>query len=173
MPSTIEKMAEDYLDQIRKIQPEGPYNIIGWSFGGHVAYMVAHHLSKQGNRENNVFLLDIYPPEKTSPTPEEIEVQLMDLENKMASESGNIWPVMRHNFSLHQKHIPPQLDSDITLFVATRSAKSHAAKNWHSLIKGDISIHEIDCEHDKMLAPGPIESIGKIINSSLSKFDLN
>jgi len=30
-------MASDYLDQIRKIWPTGPYHLLGWSFGGYLA----------------------------------------------------------------------------------------------------------------------------------------
>ncbi|MBB3643832.1 thioesterase domain-containing protein, partial [Variovorax atrisoli] len=167
MPSTVEEMAEDYLDEIRKIQPEGPYNIVGWSFGGHVAYMVAHHLSKQGVEENNIFLLDAYPAEKKVFAAEKIQIELENLKEKIPNGTKNLWDVMRHNSELHLRHIPPKLSSNITLFVATRTRQSFAAEKWAPFIKGDLLIHEIDCEHDEMLAPGPIKSIGEIINSSL------
>jgi aspartate racemase len=34
LPRTIEEMASGYLDEIHKVQPAGPYHLIGWSFGG-------------------------------------------------------------------------------------------------------------------------------------------
>ena len=30
-------MARDYLDQVRAVQPSGPYHLLGWSFGGVLA----------------------------------------------------------------------------------------------------------------------------------------
>jgi pimeloyl-ACP methyl ester carboxylesterase len=40
LPQTLEEMVLDYLDQIRKIQPSGPYHLLGWSFGGILAYRI-------------------------------------------------------------------------------------------------------------------------------------
>ena len=39
--ATIDEMAEDYVNAIRQIQPQGPYHLLGWSFGGVVAYAMA------------------------------------------------------------------------------------------------------------------------------------
>ena len=41
LPATIDEMAADYLTIIRQVQPFGPYNLIGWSFGGLVAHTMA------------------------------------------------------------------------------------------------------------------------------------
>src|SRR5207302_4197490 len=39
---TIEEMAVDYHNEIRKIQPTGPYHLAGWSIGGTLAFAVAN-----------------------------------------------------------------------------------------------------------------------------------
>jgi hypothetical protein len=44
-PSSIDEMATDYLNLIRKIQPAGPYHLLGWSFGGLVAHTIATRLT--------------------------------------------------------------------------------------------------------------------------------
>jgi thioesterase domain-containing protein len=44
----IEMMAEQYLAAIRQVQPEGPYQLAGWSFGGTVALEMAQQLQKTG-----------------------------------------------------------------------------------------------------------------------------
>jgi len=41
---TIEEMAAEYLTAVRRVQPEGPYVLGGWSFGGFVAYEMARQL---------------------------------------------------------------------------------------------------------------------------------
>ena len=37
-------MAERYLAAIRQVQPEGPYQLAGWSFGGTLALEMAQQL---------------------------------------------------------------------------------------------------------------------------------
>ena len=62
-PRTLEDMAADYLSTIRQIQPIGPYNLLGWSFGGLVAYAIATNLQAQGENVGLLALLDSYPTE--------------------------------------------------------------------------------------------------------------
>ena len=38
-------MASYYADSIRDVQPRGPYILAGYSFGGVVAFEMAHQLS--------------------------------------------------------------------------------------------------------------------------------
>ena len=40
----IEEMATEYLAAIRRVQPEGPYFLGGWSLGGFIAYEMARQL---------------------------------------------------------------------------------------------------------------------------------
>jgi thioesterase domain-containing protein len=60
-PTSIEQMATDYIDQIRIIQPVGPYYLLGWSFGGIVAHAVATELQRRGERVAFLANLDVYP----------------------------------------------------------------------------------------------------------------
>nr|WP_247746096.1 non-ribosomal peptide synthetase [Streptomyces oryzae] len=60
-PESIEDMAADYLEQIRAIQPHGPYHLLGWSFGGAVAHVMAVRLQEQGERVALLALLDAAP----------------------------------------------------------------------------------------------------------------
>ncbi|OLD98599.1 MAG: hypothetical protein AUI36_45060 [Cyanobacteria bacterium 13_1_40CM_2_61_4] len=61
-PSTIEEMAADYLKEIRTIQPEGPYFLGGYSFGGIVAFEMAQQLQKQGQKVALLVLIDPASP---------------------------------------------------------------------------------------------------------------
>jgi nonribosomal peptide synthetase DhbF len=60
-PRTLQEMVADYLDQIRAIQPVGPYHLLGWSFGGIIAYSLATHLQHQSQKTTLLALLDSYP----------------------------------------------------------------------------------------------------------------
>lgn len=56
--TTVESLATLYLDDIRKVQPRGPYRIAGYSFGGLVAYEMARQLSLAGERVSLLAILD-------------------------------------------------------------------------------------------------------------------
>src|SRR5262249_47239372 len=62
VPDTLEEMAADYLQQIKQVQPSGPYHLLGWSFGGLVAHAIATHLQDLGEKVSLLALLDSYPP---------------------------------------------------------------------------------------------------------------
>lgn len=61
-PVTIEEMAADYIKEIRTVQPDGPYFLGGFSFGGVVAFEMAQQLLKQGQQVALLALLDPSPP---------------------------------------------------------------------------------------------------------------
>jgi acetoacetyl-CoA synthetase len=60
--STIEEVAARALRQLREVQPEGPYSLVGYSFGGLVATAVATSLEAAGERVAWLGLLDVRPP---------------------------------------------------------------------------------------------------------------
>jgi acetoacetyl-CoA synthetase len=57
----IEDMAEFYLDALNQLQPQGPYILIGYSFGGLVALEMAQRLSHDGKNVALLVLVDTYP----------------------------------------------------------------------------------------------------------------
>jgi thioesterase domain-containing protein/acyl carrier protein len=59
--TTVSEMAEQYLQELRKVQPEGPYRIGGYSFGGLVAYEMAQLLLARGEKVALLALFDTYP----------------------------------------------------------------------------------------------------------------
>jgi thioesterase domain-containing protein len=66
--NSVEEMAEYYLNEIRKLQPEGPYYLGGSSFGGLVAFEMARQLEKQGAAVGLLALFDTYGPGYPKPT---------------------------------------------------------------------------------------------------------
>jgi thioesterase domain-containing protein len=56
-------MAADYIEELRRIQPHGPYLIGGFSGGGIAAYEMARQLIAGGEEVAGVFLLDTPLPQ--------------------------------------------------------------------------------------------------------------
>ena len=59
---SIEEMAAEYLRAVRGVQPHGPYQLAGWSFGGVVAYEMAQQLRRDGEEVALVGILDSLAP---------------------------------------------------------------------------------------------------------------
>jgi len=57
---SIEDMAAHYIDAIVKINPNGPYALAGFSFGGVVAFEMTRQLKDQGKKVSLTALLDSY-----------------------------------------------------------------------------------------------------------------
>ena len=58
----IEEMAAHYLNEIKTVQPEGPYFLGGYCFGGRVAFEMAQQLHAQGKRVALLAMIDSYAP---------------------------------------------------------------------------------------------------------------
>ncbi|WP_039801382.1 AMP-binding protein, partial [Nocardia araoensis] len=60
MPDSIEEWARRYLELIRAKQPNGPYHLLGWSFGGVIAHEMAVQLQREGERVALLAVMDSY-----------------------------------------------------------------------------------------------------------------
>lgn len=58
---TLDDLARYYLTAIRRIQPQGPYHLLGYSLGGNIAHAMAAILEAEGEPVGYVGLLDSYP----------------------------------------------------------------------------------------------------------------
>ena len=58
--TSVQAMAEKYLNEIRKLQPDGPYFLGGYCLGGTIAYEIAQLLRRDGHEVALVALLDTY-----------------------------------------------------------------------------------------------------------------
>ena len=57
--TTVETIAAHYLEEMRTVQPKGPYFLGGYCFGGLIAFEIAHQLKRGGD---DVALLAVLEP---------------------------------------------------------------------------------------------------------------
>ncbi|MCX6583712.1 MAG: thioesterase domain-containing protein [Candidatus Aminicenantes bacterium] len=55
---TIKEMAGKYIEKIKKVQPQGPYFIAGWSLGGTIAFEMVKQLEEAGEKTAFFSLFD-------------------------------------------------------------------------------------------------------------------
>ncbi|BET96662.1 hypothetical protein TCT1_15830 [Xenorhabdus sp. TCT-1] len=59
-PMSIEALATNHIQAIRRIQPQGPYRLMGWSIGGLIAYEITQQLASNGETVEFLGMIDSY-----------------------------------------------------------------------------------------------------------------
>ena len=60
----LEELSQRYLAKIKEIQKTGPYYLLGWSFGGMVAYEIISQLERSDEKIALLAMIDTQPPVK-------------------------------------------------------------------------------------------------------------
>ena len=186
-PETIEDMAADYVHRIREIQPVGPYNLLGWSFGGLVAFAIATELRSLGQEVALLAVLDSYPRKQTDlldglvphfagarEGPIRNILDTLSLEGHLLARLEDhhydaITEALRKSDDLMWKFVPQRFDGDILLFVSTDSGIESPSEAWRPYVDGEIKIFLIDSRHEAMMEPVPAAKIGGVLASALAQ----
>ncbi|WP_234335891.1 amino acid adenylation domain-containing protein [Streptomyces sp. NRRL S-920] len=192
MPQSVEEMAADYAEQIRTVQPTGPYHLLGWSFGGLIAHAVAARFEEQGEQVRLLAVMDGYPegsggadlgrrnePGQDEDPPRNQRGQTLGQDvGKGMDESlrSNMQAVIDNIGRLTPHHTPRRVHGDLLLLIAAedRPAELTAAaarESWQPFVEGDVESHEIAASHYTMLQPVPSSDIGAILAAKLRQAD--
>nr|WP_084495711.1 non-ribosomal peptide synthetase [Nocardia shimofusensis] len=60
LPESTEQWALRYIQEIRAVQPHGPYHLLGWSLGGVLAHAIAVQLQLDGEQVELLAMMDSY-----------------------------------------------------------------------------------------------------------------
>jgi amino acid adenylation domain-containing protein len=60
--SSIEEVARRYVHQLKSAEPQGPYHLAGWSFGGLIAFEMARQLQEVEASVSSLGLIDSFIP---------------------------------------------------------------------------------------------------------------
>jgi thioesterase domain-containing protein len=192
LPRNIEDMAADYLTVIRTVQPNGPYNLLGWSLGGLVAHAMATRLQAMDEEVSLLALLDSYPLDRGSwlnGYNEENERGLLlamtngTLQTMLEGFGRNGYSTLplaeqdcealknacENNIRIVGTFLPKRFEGDVLLFVAGKSHAEPPIASWTPYVGGRIHVHEINCVHDAIMDAQPAGKIGKVLTRELRK----
>jgi thioesterase domain-containing protein len=62
LPDSLEGIAAGYVSLIRRVQPQGPYELMGWCVAGALSFEIARQLEEQHHEVANLFLIDSWVP---------------------------------------------------------------------------------------------------------------
>jgi len=188
--TTIEDMALDYIEQIKRIQPHGPYCLVGYSFGGRVVHTMAVHLERQGERVALLAVMDTDPG--TPMTKDQVSIE------EQEDEAQN-YAVDIHLFvNRIRDALPDGATPDIERFEQVRSNLSRLFKNhttfhrcnsgmilframdqtpissdgWKPYVMGDMDVFDIHCGHVEMDLAAPLAEIGGVLAERLNEIHI-
>ncbi|MFE0176202.1 amino acid adenylation domain-containing protein [Streptomyces sp. NPDC059002] len=183
---SVEDMIEDYLTQMLRIQPEGPFNLVGWSFGGPVAHAVAAALDRRGHEVALLAVLDCPP---AAPDPENGFQQVAgrsealyraDLEDvfgeymntdTMDTFMDNMSRVGANNIRIVSAFQSPVYRGDLLYFNATLDKTEVASygPDWRPYVLGSIEEYGVEARHHDLHMPKPAGQIMQVIARKLTE----
>ncbi|HWM04880.1 MAG TPA: amino acid adenylation domain-containing protein, partial [Actinophytocola sp.] len=181
-PESMDELVSDYVEQMVRRQPEGPYHVLGWSFGGTAAHAVAAELVHRGHEVGLLGLLDcapstffhgaeMLPQQDVEQILEEYIGHLVDSQEYERVLSTSAAALMNHMVLL-QDYTSPTYPGDAVFVKATLSPPGHYAgdaAHWEPYITGTIVQHEVEIGHPELCDPRPAAEISEIINRVLGR----
>ncbi|MGA5417938.1 non-ribosomal peptide synthetase [Streptomyces pseudogriseolus] len=179
LAGSAREMIEDYADQILKVQPEGPFDLIGWSYGGTVVQAVADALDRRGHEVRLVAVLDAQPgghgfrqvhaDKQSSDYRAELEDDFGQY-IRMGDRQGfldTMAKVMANNTSLMIDFESPVYRGDVLYFHAALEETSYAHL-WRPYVGGRLEVHELQATHHEMHMPAPVAQFFEVVRPLLA-----
>lgn len=164
----IKNIAERYVETLKKYQPEGPYILGGWCYGGIIAHEMACQLQAAGEKVEQLIMLDshVTVDERTKKAAEYRDRSL----DRNYFETCDLFEDMREQGMLEaliansqhvgydmMTHIPSQYDGKCLYFkpnVVPASAMGEAREYWKLMMGYDAGGYENYCSKDMLTVVG-------------------
>ena len=188
----VDDMAELYFEHLRRAQPEGPYYLGGYSFGGLVALEMARRLLAAGEEIGLLALVDTYFVSRQAGSSLLGRFFSLSSEQKIAYLKKRATRYRRgikrriDSLSLplavkvvreacaaaEQKYRPSVYSGAVTLFRASEKALrglDDAQDGWQQYAAGGLEIHEIDGDHGNILNEPKVRQLAAALRARLDQ----
>ncbi len=188
----MQELADYYIDEMKSLQPDGPYFLMGHSFGGLVAYEMAQKLVAQGQQVALLALLDTSIKSKKKLLPftqilsnlrgqglaEFLKRNLNNYQYKIKKRLRiKKSPYCPHIYTQEEPYLiaknytPESYTGRVLLFTAKESHSSVLYKfdppglDWRKLVDGELEIYEIPGDHLSMIKEPNVQVLAqKLMN---------
>ncbi|WP_328973722.1 non-ribosomal peptide synthetase [Streptomyces sp. NBC_00239] len=180
LAGSVREMVEDYVAEMLKIQPEGPFHLIGWSYGGTVVQAVADRLDRLGHEIAFVAILDSQPGGHgfteihAGKQLSEYRAELDDYFGRYIGTDNQeefldrMARVLANNMGRMMDFQSPVYRGDVLFFSATLQDESYAHL-WRPLVQGSLEVHEVRAVHHEMNMPGPVAEVFEVLSRRLAE----
>ncbi|GAB3489785.1 non-ribosomal peptide synthetase [Amycolatopsis cihanbeyliensis] len=172
---SLAEMAARYVEWARTLQPEGPYRLGGWSFGGVVALEMARQMHAHGDTVADVLLIDSHnlnASPRTGDPRAGIRRRLAELGVSVESlEGADIADELLHNGTLADRHVPARYDGRVWLLAADPAADRAARpRGWDRALLPGLAVEPVPGTHEQLFdaehLPGTAAAIRRALGES-------
>ncbi|MEU7020187.1 beta-ketoacyl synthase N-terminal-like domain-containing protein [Streptomyces sp. NPDC046203] len=193
-PGTLRDLAALYVEWIRREQPQGPYRLGGYSFGGNVVFEMALQLQRSGETVEQLVMLDAHVPETyVAGHLDEEEFQAVfpvlfeaaavrGVDPKMLREQGFL-DVWQHNHDLLKGYYPDRRFAGDLVLLQAEEPEGDALLDalrmnprdksvWGAHITGHLLVDKVPGDHFSMFDEGDrIARLGAALGAALAPCD--
>lgn len=174
---SIAAMIVDYSNEIRRIQPTGPYRLAGLSLGGTIAHALAVELQARGHEVETLMLLDSVPADWFA---EEQVPSVADARDffdaHFATVTGNdssylgtrAASIMVEHVRAMTEFTQPVFDGDVVFFNAAADSESYEPL-WRPHVTGILHTYDIPATHVELHLPDSAAAITRIMKKHLAR----
>jgi thioesterase domain-containing protein/acyl carrier protein len=191
LPS-LEDLAAHYIKEMQRLQPAGPYYLMGHSIGGLVAYEMAQQLDAQGQQVALLVLFDTQVPSKT--------LEVLPLHQRISSLWRLVWILglsqflnrakvrlrkkfrrirsqyfphihnPEHRIRIQKDYKPKPYPGHLVIFQAMNPYEKYrvdpSGVGWQKLLgKKFVEIHEVPGSHVSILEEPNVQILAKILKN--------
>ncbi|UHQ23561.1 amino acid adenylation domain-containing protein [Lysobacter sp. 5GHs7-4] len=197
LPASVEAMASDYVREIRALQPDGPYRLLGWCLGGATASAAAALLEAQGERVSLLCVVDFFPGQFEAESQPALVPELETEDDAGSADEAHdgavrapprviaeidegyydISPILfdpetgANTFAIADRYRPAPLNCDLLLVRAAppRGPAPHSPQYWAPYVRGALRVHDLPCEHALMLNLRYAEQLARLVQAQLDR----
>lgn len=189
----LAELATHYIEELQQLQPQGPYYLIGFSFGGLIAYEMANQLRAKGQQVNLLGLLDTYLTDEKRLLPFSRIIHNFFTQSpghflELAKKKLNYWQVLRDDNTDFWPHIytegadiaclgnyrPETYKGQVTLFqgwVTESMFFSHVPPEqaWKKLLSDKLEVQPISGRHFEIFDEPHVKILAEKLRASMDK----
>ena len=170
--ANVKSIADAYLSAIKKIQPQGPYFLVGYSFGGSIVYEIAHLLKQNQEEIGLLALIDSWAVFSNKQFDKHNFKKNFHITHN--DLSSNLVDLAWARMQLLLSHTPTKMRQDMLLFKATELFDDYKSiddpfNGWSNFNSGKIVCYFVNANHETILNNDSCINIIKYIQEYIKK----
>ncbi|WP_139490146.1 non-ribosomal peptide synthetase [Brevibacillus dissolubilis] len=169
-----EDRVEQYIQLIKKFQPEGPYVILGYSTGGILAYEIVRELERRGEVVTDLILID---PDKKNQivyqTDEEIEQELELIYDQNNMHARDIRDAITARAKLFKRYVNTLVQNDRLQgkvhFITSIETEPDRVRAWRDTTNATYTEYSGFGAHNTMLSLATMAPNSMIVRGILEQ----
>lgn len=174
--TSIEEMAAYYIEEIKTVQPEGPYLLGGRCVGGRIAFDMAQQLMREGQKVLSLVLVES-PLSRRMIDPlvaEETKQNILKIRALGLEQASTLQKVVAANNAAARKYKPRIYVGQIAYFNAEDHERDALFDfGWARWTTNKVDIYEIPGNHKTISEEPNIQVFANALSNCLNKSELN